>query len=198
MKFNKNLLFVIFIAATISTVSFAMDDDGFTPVLSRKAKRQAKHAAPAAPTDAPPVAPRLSRAARRAAAAQQSADAVNKAADVSKDDSGSILSSAKPAPAGVSADSFVAKMKRNNLKAFAVIFALAEAADFAQAFFLKTTKEELQDKTLVQKAKLIAQKTYTAALLGVAKDGLMNKVVPGILDLKHKAQDYLNKKKQTA
>ncbi len=94
-------------------------------------------------------------------------------------------------------DSLLEKIKRNKLKTFAIILALAEAADLTQAFFLKTTKEELKDKTLVQKAKLVAQKTYTAKLIGAAKDGLMNRVVPGILDLKQKAQNYINKKTQT-
>lgn len=101
-------------------------------------------------------------------------------------------------PAAAQKDSLLEKVKRNKLKTFALILALAEAADLTQAYFLKTTKEELQDKTFIQKAKLVAQKMYTAKLLNAAKNGLMDRVVPGILDLKQKAQDYINKKKQTA
>lgn len=83
-------------------------------------------------------------------------------------------------------DSLLAKIKRNKLKIFAVILALVETADFAQAYFLKTTKDELKDKTLTEKAKLITQKTYTAALLGAAKDTALN--------LKQHFKTFLHKK----
>jgi hypothetical protein len=106
----------------------------------------------------------------------------------------SSLASAAPVPAAdvpagsaaAQKDSLLAKIKRNKLKTFAIILALAEAADLTQAFFLKTTKEELQDKTLMQKAKLVAQKTYTAKLLGAAKDTALN--------LKQHFKTFLHKK----
>ena len=83
-------------------------------------------------------------------------------------------------------ESLLEKIKRNKLKTFAVILALVETADFAQAYFLKTTKDELKDKTLTEKAKLITQKTYTAALLGAAKDTALN--------LKQHLKTFFNKK----
>ncbi len=181
MKFNKNLLLAIFISATISTLSFAMDNTGFTP--SKSSQRRAKR-----------------KAIREAqAAAEHEATRINTQMGAAGDVA---LSSAKPAPTENQAAgqrvSFIAKVKRNKLKTFALILALAEAADLTQAYFLKTTNEELKNKTLMQKAKLIASKTYTAKLLTAAKDGLKSRVIPGILDLKQKAQDYITKKKQTA
>lgn len=89
-------------------------------------------------------------------------------------------------PAALQKDSLLEKVKRNKLKTLALILALAEAADLTQAYFLKTTKEELQDKTLMQKAKIIAQKTYTVKLLGAAKDTALN--------LKQHLKTFLNKK----
>ncbi len=180
MKFNKNVLLVTFISITIGTLSYGMDKDGFKP--SRSAQRRAR------------------KKVNKEAVAQAEHQAIRSDAPNASGDA--VLSSAKPVPAensaAVQSASLFAKIKRNKSKTFALILALAEASDFAQAYFLKTTNEELKDKTFMQKAQLIAQKTYTAKLLGAAKEGLVNRVVPGILDLKQKAQDYINKKKQTA
>ncbi len=181
MKCNKNVLLVIFASITISSLSFAMDANGndFTPALSRKAKRRARRVAAKEAEDAAvSLQSSVNGVDKVASALDQLKDNLNKERDARNVPQLSLFGS-------------------NKLRVFAGIIVIAEAIDFAQAL-VKTTKEELQDKTVAQTALLIAQKTYTAKLLGAAKDGLKNRVVPGILDLKQKAQDYINKKKQTA
>jgi hypothetical protein len=182
MKFNKNVLLVIFISTTIGTLSYAMDGEGFTPALSRKAQRRAKRAAAQKATS------------DELTAAQGAMNTADKLGDTLNQLKGNL--DKERGARNVPQSSWMGTLGSNKLKAFAGFIVIAEVADLAQAWW--KTKEELYSKTLGQKAELIAQKTYTAKLLGAAKDGLMNRVVPGILDLKQKAQDYLNKKKQTA
>lgn len=182
MKFNKNVLLVTFISTTIGTLSYAMDGQGFTPVLSKKAQRRAKRAAAEKATpDAAKVVPDVS------APAQSALNGADKRGDTLNQLKGNL--NKERGARNVPKLSWIAPL--------AGLIMVAEAVDFAYAL-CKTTKEELQDKTVAQTAQLIAQKTYTAALLKAAKNRLENQVIPGILDLKQKALAYYNKKKQTA
>lgn len=187
MKFNKNVLIVILISVTISTASYTMDSGSFT--LSKSSQRRARRKA------AVVAAKKAAADAVEVTSAQSAVDAADKLAgalDHLKDN----LNKERDART-VPQLSWTATFASNKLRAFVGLIVIAEAVDFAQAL-CKAKKEELQDKTVAQTAQLIAQKTYTAKLLGAAKNGLINRVVPGILDLKQKAQDYINKKKQTA
>ena len=85
--------------------------------------------------------------------------------------------------------SWIEKIQNNKFKILTAVFV---AADIAYAWS-KTTKEELKDKTAIQQAKVVGEKTCMIAFAHKIKNGL-NKALEATLNLKQRAQSLLNNK----